>query len=576
MPTLPAPIETLQTAVTSYTPYLKPSGQLTDPVIGEPTQYSTPYHALCQAVLALKGDSTHQETHLDNALRGFKAALKHVADPELRLNVSTMDREIGRVQLLNHRDFFWPPLLKIYRIFKQLDVPEVTALAEQIAETDILNAFRARPPSNWAAVWLSGEWLRFSEGLSPFSLDQIDAWLGQFFENHILIDLGLYQEPGHSNSYDLFTRYHLADMLLNGYAGAWREQMESLLATGFERSLQVQLSDGSLASAHRSTGQTWTLGVQVAYFTLVANYFKEQGKGDKVEQAQDAARRAFASFIRWQRPQGPYSPVENLLPPAYRVGYESYTFNGTYANLAMGFLGVAITNGFDCPAALPVNRPPGLLIEDDPVYRAIAHNGPYSLHINTFPAPHYDGFGIVDLTFGLGRRFHLVSSIKHLASGRLYNLGLALRPEAGLSELTVIAQQAPRLIVPMEKSLFETSFQVKARIKGSPYSYELIAQAHPDSVFIEERTPNLIGYKTLLIPYLRDGGWGETTQVDAAGSMVRFVLGNEWICMEIFGAVERVLDLPHGFENRRGLCGLLRIDLAEPREGISYRLVVER
>jgi hypothetical protein len=63
----------------------------------------------------------------------------------------------------------------------------------------------------------------------------------------------------------------MADMLLDGYDGAWQSQMAHLLTTGLQRSLRVQLSDGSLASAHRSTGQTWTLGAQCAYFTHAAN-----------------------------------------------------------------------------------------------------------------------------------------------------------------------------------------------------------------------------------------------------------------------------------------------------------------
>jgi hypothetical protein len=95
----------------------------------------------------------------------------------------------------NHRDFFWPPVFKpgaCWRIalrnppaaprgpyfwdLGELDEPlslEINGYAqflEAIARVNSLAAFAQRPPSNWAAVWLSGEWLRFRAGLSPFSL----------------------------------------------------------------------------------------------------------------------------------------------------------------------------------------------------------------------------------------------------------------------------------------------------------------------------------------------------------------------------------------------------------------------
>lgn len=572
-----SPLAALRSAVASYEPYLASSGEMFDPVFGEPTQYGTPYHALCQAVLALMGGPDH-EAHLDRAIRGLDAALRHVADPKLSPNLSGVRRETGAVSATNHRDFFWPPVLKTYRILKALGVPAAGDFAGRVAAIDIEGAFRSRPPSNWAAVWLSGEWIRIREGLSPISRERYDRWLGAFFANHILLEQGLYQEPGHPNSYDLFTRFHLADMLLEGYDGAWRAPLERLMVTGLARSLSVQLSDGSLASAHRSTGQTWTVGAQCAYFMHAALYFREKDVARSL-QATEAAHRAFASFIRWQRPDGPFSPVENLLPPAYRVGYEGYTCDAHYGNLAMGFLAMAVLNGFEAPSTGAPGRQPMTYIEGDPTYRALVHHGPYSAHVNAFPAPHYDGFGLVDLTFGLGRSLHFASSVRHLSESRLYNLGLALRPAAGRSELRVIAQEFPALIGVIEKGPDDASLSLRARVKGDPYVYELTVSADAAGVAIEESTPGRTGFRTLLIPYVRDSGSGETTAVTAetAGNSaaLRFRLGSEVIRFQVDGAVESLLDLPYGYENRRGLCGLLRVDLAGEREGIRYRVVIE-
>ena len=77
-------------------------------------------------------------------------------------------------------------------------------------------------------------------------------------------------------------------MLMEGYDGRRREDLERLMRMGLRRSLGVQLSDGSLASAHRSTGQTWTLGAECAFFTHASNYFREHDP-ELVGRAEEAA-----------------------------------------------------------------------------------------------------------------------------------------------------------------------------------------------------------------------------------------------------------------------------------------------
>jgi hypothetical protein len=87
---------------------------------------------------------------------------------------------------------------------------------------------------------------------------------------------------------------------------------------------------------------------------------------------------------------------------------------------------MAVSNGLNRPFTEPYGgREASLLLEHDPIFRAVLHNGPYSLHFNARPAPDYDEFGVVDLTFGPGRFLQFVSSAKHLESGRFLNLGMA-------------------------------------------------------------------------------------------------------------------------------------------------------
>ena len=71
-------------------------------------------------------------------------------------------------------------------------------------------------------------------------------------------------------------------------------------------------------------------------------------------------------------------------------------------------------------------------------------------------------------------------------------------------------------------------------------------------------------HRTLLVPYLRDVGAGVIVDSTFTERGVRFSLGDEWVEIAVDESIERRSDLPYGFESRRGLCGLVRIDLTEP------------
>lgn len=578
----------LAAAVDSYAPYLQESGELHDPVFHEPTQYGTAYHAYCNAVLAVVGSAERRAWHLERALRGVEAALAHTGNPDLPAAASGFDRATGAVSRGNHRDFTWPPILKSYRLLKAAGVERAAELADRIATVDIERSFRSRPPSNWAAVWLSGEWIRIQQKLSPFTVDDVDAWLGVFLEDLLRPDDGFYLEPGKPNSYDLFTRVHVADLLREGYDGRWRGELERLMGTGLERSLAVQLSDGSLASAHRSAGQTWTVGAQVAYFTYAEEYFRRRGDAERAARAADGARRAFASMRRWQRPADVFSPVENVLPAGFRVGYERYTADAHYGNLALAFLASAVLAGFTDAGTVTVERSPSVWVEGAPTFRGVAHAGRYSVAVNADPAPQYDGFGITDLTVGPGRYLQFASSVRHVETGGFFTLGTALRSAPGRSPLDVLAQRAFALSMPLTPLEGDGLRGIRLRAhsqdaEGSgpddstrELDYELTVTVDSSGVRVEEATPGHTDSRTLLVPYLRDPGTGVTTQVRATRDGVHLVHGDEEIAVTVEAAVEAVVSLPYGYENRRGLCGLVRIDLRDPTDRVRYRLTVVR
>ncbi|MEQ7126722.1 hypothetical protein ABN034_19585 [Actinopolymorpha sp. B11F2] len=595
------PLDLLATGVESYLPYLQGSGELHDPVFDEPTQYGTAYHMFCHAALSVVGPPERREFHLGHAVRGLDAALTHTGNPSLTPSAAGFSRATGAVRRSNHRDFTWPPILKTYRILAAAGADRTAEFAERIRAVDIEASFRSRPPSNWASVWLSGEWIRIREDLSPYTISDVDTWLGVFLDDLLRPEDGFYFEPGKPNSYDLFTRYHVADLLAEGYDGRFRGDLERLMVTGLDRSLAVQMSDGSLASAHRSAGQTWTVGAQIAFFTLAERYFSGLGPDvggqpanasstsdpaltsntARTAAAADGARRAFASMRRWQRADGPFSPVENLLPAGYRIGYEGYTADAHYGNLALAFLAAALLHGFTEAAPVTADRPPAVRVEHTPTYRGVAHSGPYSVAVNADPAPAYDGYGITDLTVGPGRFLQFASSVKHPESGTFVNLGMARRPTPGRTGLDIMAQRTFTLDEPLASlAPGPTTRGVRLRATAPEaedqpaFAYELTVLAAPGGVSVVEATPGTIDHRTLLVPYLRDPGTGVHTTVEQCADGIHLTYGDETVAVTVDAQIEAMIHLPFGFENRRGLCGLLRLDLDEPADRISYRISV--
>ena len=214
-------------------------------------------------------------------------------------------------------------------------------------------------------------------------------------------------------------------------------------------------------------------------------------------------------------------------------------------------------------------------IEHDPTYRAIAHRGSYSIHFNALPSPKYDAFGIVDLTFGPNRFLHFASSVTSLTGGGFINLGLAYKDHQIEGSLTLVARNEYTLLDGF-KRLDEpdrVGFSLEGRCRGEAHTYAASVGIGEDGVRVEESTSGLVNFKTLLVPYLRDPGPGTTTEV-SIGETIRLTHGGEEIEIVLGQGVCRVIHLPYGYENRRGLCGLLRIDFEGAREGISYRVRV--
>jgi len=475
---LRSPVQTLCKGISAFEHHVRDDGELIDPVIGHPFQYGTPYHAYVRAVLAKVGPPDQQSGNLAYARKGLDAALRHVETLEQPATVASVDKATGELGRLNHRDFFWSPILKTYRLLRELKCPSMDAFATRIRGIQPLKTFHGRPPENWAMVWLRGEWMRICDGMGGLPRADFDALLKVFFQGDGFVpETGFFHERGHPNSYDLFTRYFLLEIQSEALDGPIGDKAKSMLASGLKRSLALQLSDGSLHSAYRSSGQTWTDGVQIAYFDLASRLLPETEK-TTVEQAKNAAALAYASFTRFFRADGSYSPVQNALPAAGRVGYEGYTADANYSCLALGFLADAVQRGFSSEISCKVPEATRRQVDGNPLYRSVLHKGPYSVHLNAFPSTNYDGVGLNDLTIGPSRYLHWASAARSITgTGGPFCPGLARRRQNGRVEAVQSVSHLGNA-APLEWRSAADWLHMRVQPRGESWHYSFRLGAH--------------------------------------------------------------------------------------------------
>jgi len=591
-------LDFLRQGVTGLAAGLQPGGELLDPVFGEQTQYGTAYYAVCNAVLALFCDDLEAAEYQRRARAGLEATLRAIHNPsDVDQAVADYTHGVFSPGFRNLRDFMWAPALRTYRILKRLGEPNLDPIADQIAAVRVPEVFSERPPVNWATVWILGEYIRIQQGLSPYTLADIDAWLEPFFsdnpdldhgfykelreatgveltwESAIDLERGFYREPGVPNSYDLFSRTHLLELLAEGYDGAWAPRLRELVAPGTRRSLAVQLSTGSLATAYRSSAHLWNLGTQYWYFENAATILRATHP-ELAEQAGAAAVRALRAAQACTRTTGDVSPVENAHPANWRVGHESYTMDAHYVTLGLGYFADAVENGFT--GAGDPTEPPGVRVHIDPapVNRHLAHGHGWSVHVNLAPAQGYDPLGIADLTTGLGCRLRFGGQthwgrpgthpdVHRLTDEVPLTLGLALR-RADRSVHPVSA-----MVPTGEVGATGTASGFRAFAEVAEGRYEVEVEVDRDEVrVVEELGPEA---RSLQVPYLRDRGDGYLTSITVEGRSLYLTSGDERLVLTVDNDIEKVLHIPFGYESRHGLVGMVRFDLTG-RGSVSYTI----
>ena len=590
------PLALLAEQLTRLSADMDGSGRVLDPLVNEPTQYGTAYFAYAAAVASAYGPAARQALvgdagwwvggagggRVGDAVRAMNASLDHLSDLNQSPWISGIDPVAGGTSRLSHRDFFWPAVMETFRRLREAQPQAAESWAERIAGIDIEATFITRPPSNWSAVWLSGEWLRMSMGLSPIGRDQFERWLGGMFE-WIDVEQGFFAEPGLPNAYDLFTRLHLLRLLEADYDGPLREALFQLAQNGVSRSLAVQLSDGSVASSHRSAGHAWTLTAQIALFTRSARLL-----GDRApEGLADAARLAFDVLSTCRRPDGSLNPVQNGHSHEQRIGYEGYSSDGHYTPLTLAFLAEAIDAGFDVTGNDPQgnthamntrDEQPAIRVDRDPIWRAVLRRGSLAAQVRGGEANDYDGVGLTDLTLGPARR--LVWHGSFFAPGRkadrpIINPGACLLERQDKAAVPVASCCASEPISLQKTAANEVTLCARS---GAGHRWSCTCTLEEDqSLSMTERTEDGAAIGAFVLPYLLSPVPGEGTRVEvdqpstAGETRVVLTLGPECVVVTLFAEVDRVVHLNTGWASRRGEAGLLRFELADPHSQIRYQ-----
>ena len=156
-------------------------------------------------------------------------------------------------------------------------------------------------------------------------------------------------------------------------------------------------------------------------------------------------------------------------------------------------------------------------------------------------------------------------------------MGLAHKREQTLGDLKIVARKDFSLLDGFERIEDDAccGFSLEGHAKGEWHTCAASIKIDDDGIEVNGSIPGLRDFKTLLIPYLRDPGTGLTTEV-LIDKTIRLILGDEEIEIAPAQEIFRAIHLPYGYENRRGLCGLVRLDFKGMMEGISYRVRVVR
>jgi hypothetical protein len=299
--------------------YQNSSGAIIDPYARREIQYSTPYFANVVGTLLSAGRAK-------DLLNAGVLAMNH-ATADVAAGLSSIPD--------NHGEFFLAALASAIPLY----TPYVSAAQLQTWKTRMakpISAVISQRTNNWRSYAMKGEWLRAKNGYvnKVTAVSWIEnSWINTQRSRLTNNSWNSYHDASTDPdawAYESVGRSNLLAMLADGYSGASRNEILTILKRGTQSSLLLQDPSGQIVAGGRSGNHMWNDILLANGYEIMAEVANIEGKLRLAGQYRHAAALAFQSVQRWIRPNGTYSVTKNLFDPAARVGYATYSFVTNY------------------------------------------------------------------------------------------------------------------------------------------------------------------------------------------------------------------------------------------------------
>ena len=275
-------------------------GAIIDPYDKKERPYATSAYALCAAML-VRYDAGLER--VDSAVRAMNWALQSLGQEDASLQGQFI------TPFLTHALPLLEPYVDKIRVVKWkrklIFDPRITYKTME---------------NSAGAMALDGESMLYRMGLrdDPSFVDTSLKKHERFFTSW-----GLYRDLAHPGiPYDLFTRIWLTDMMASGYSGKQGTLLAKRLRQGALTTLFLQSPAGELPTGGPGSQYQWNEAQLCALFEIQSLFSYAERDATLAGIYKRAARRAFLSLKRWQRPTGELFIVKNRLSPDLRHGYE--------------------------------------------------------------------------------------------------------------------------------------------------------------------------------------------------------------------------------------------------------------
>ena len=544
-------------------------GAIIDPYKKVEWQYSTPAYAHAAAALvAWKG----RDDLLESAARAMDWATRNLSQ---------------RTAANAHEDFYTPMLAHALRLLKPRVEAARAARWEAELQFDPSQIYRSGfGGNNWNIVALSGETLLQNIGVRTQHTDYVEkslaAQIHVFDSPH-----GLYLEG--PMAYDHFPRLWLADLLADGYDGAYHAELAETLRRAAVTSLFMQSPWGELPSGGRSAQHQWNEAEQCVTYEVFAARALQGGDAELAAVYKRAAHLALASMERWVRPSGEMQIVKNWVDPGKGHAYEGYSAHSQYNLLPMSMLAIAYEraasteNIAEKPAPADIG---GFVLDVPKLHKVFANASGTYLEIDTAADHHYDATGLIrvqmkNLAPQLGPSDSILAKPTYHVpadSPKTQNTGVGVAWQNGQGEWHRLGELSKEQIQKIEvKTLQATPQLVEFEViySGDLFGVAQIVEHYALSagrVELTTEVPNYAGPLRYVWPILADDG--RTKSIIRVDDKTVHALQNGVIMPQTFAATgaQSVRVEPGLYPNHNGWA---RLGVAEFPRGGKITLIVQ-